>query len=321
MTARLSVIFLTVAIGGCAILDDRTLSQGPLIKPPESSEEAMSIAEDYAARGRWKAALDVLDQAVTSAPDDAALRVAQETMTARWAEERRLLEDRILIGDAENQLQKIALLEKLSRAAPNDLVVASRRLYWKEILRANAEPLTECAERYVKGQPALAKRCFLIASDVVETDALGERLAAVGAYLKEGEELAEERRRQRAARERRARARVLLDRAKAAIEADDYRRALDFLKRVADLQPNNPEVAALQQTAWSMISPQIDALVKLGDHLYLNEQLDSAVATWQAALTLKPGDEAIVARIERARTVLERLDSLRKRQRPGGDGR
>lgn len=318
MIGRWAVLALTAAIAGCAGMGDGTLSQQPLIKAPESREEALSIADDYAERGRWAAALAVLDRAIASAPEDATLRVAQENMTARWADEKRLLEDQILISDAENQLEKIALLEKLSRAAPNNLVLASRRLYWKEILRGKAELLTQCAERYVKRQPTLAKRCYLIATEVVETDDLGQRLAAVSRYLKESEQLAEQRRRQRAARERKARARVLLDQAKAAIDADDYRRALDRLQQVADLQPDNPEVEALQQTAWSMISPQINALVKLGDHLYLNEQLDSAVATWQAALTLKPGDEAIVARIERARTVLERLDSLRQRQRPAG---
>ena len=64
-----------------------------------------------------------------------------------------------------------------------------------------------------------------------------------------------------------------------------------------------------------MISPQVEALVKLGDHLYLDEQLEAAVATWQAALSLKPGDEAILARVDRAETVLTRLDDLRRQQR------
>ena len=76
-----------------------------------------------------------------------------------------------------------------------------------------------------------------------------------------------------------------------------------------------PIFSGLQQKALAIISPQVDALVKLGDHLYLEEQLDAAVATWQAALTLTPGDEEIAARIERAKTVLTRLDALRLQQK------
>lgn len=316
MTGRLAVVVLTVTIAGCAGLTDQDMPQEVLLKVPESSEEAIAIADDYAARGRWKAAIAVLDRASASAPEDETLRFALETMAARWADEERLLEDQIMIGDAENQLAKIALLERLSRATPNNVVVASRRLYWKEMLRGKAEPLTQCAERHVEQHPTLAKRCYRIATDVIDTEALEQRLAAVSMDLADAEQLAEQRRRQQAAKERRARARVLLDEAKVAIDTHDYRRALDVLSQVADLQPDNPEVEALQKTALSNISPHVEELVKRGDHLYLNERLKDAVAAWQAALTLKPGDEAIVARIDRARAVLERLDSLRKRQKP-----
>ena len=52
------------------------------------------------------------------------------------------------------------------------------------------------------------------------------------------------------------------------------------------------------------------------DQRYLDEQLEAAVATWQAALILKPDDEAILARIDRANTVLNRLDALRRQQNP-----
>ena len=43
--------------------------------------------------------------------------------------------------------------------------------------------------------------------------------------------------------------------------------------RWRNLQPDNREVSGLQQKALAIISPQVDALVKLGDHLYLEEQL------------------------------------------------
>ena len=65
---------------------------------------------------------------------------------------------------------------------------------------------------------------------------------------------------------------------------------------------------------------QVEALVKLGDHLYLNEQLEAAVATWQAALILKPDDEAVApskaAYPEKAGELLESaIANTRWRQR------
>ena len=222
-----------------------------------------------------------------------------------------------MVDDAENQQRKLAALDRLGRAAPGDLLLTSRRIYWKEVLASKLERLAACAEIHAEARPALAKRCYTVASELTISDEIERRLNAVAAQLREGESLAAQRRKARAEKERQARAKVLLDEAKVAIDAHDYRRALDVLTQVAELQPGDPEVAGLQQEAWAMISPQVEALVKLGDHLYLDEQLEAAVATWKAALNLKPKDEDILARIERARTVLDRLDVLRKRQQPG----
>ena len=305
---------LAILLAGCANLVEQRGEQATLIKPPENPAEAISIADDYVERDQWQAALDVLDAGLSSNVDDPKLLAARDKIAAQWKRQKQLLEDRIAIGDAENQRSKIVLLEQLSRAAPNDLLIASRRLYWKEVLRGKAWSLTDCAERYLHVAPSLAKRCYRIAIDVAESAVLEERLAVVRSGLKEGEELAEERRRLRAQKERHLRAKVLLDQAHLAIEENNYRKALDLLEQVAALQPDNPEVGMLQATAWSMISPQIEALVKLGDHLYLDEQLSAAVATWQAALNLKPDDDEIEARIARARMVLQRLDDLRRKQ-------
>lgn len=312
----LVLLVIALLLAGCGSLGEPRGEQSALVKPPESPAEAVLIADDYVARGRWQAALDVLDVALLANPNDATLLATRDRVDAQWEHQEQLLEDRISIGDAENQQSKIALLEKLSRAAPNDLLVASRRLYWKEVLRAKAQTLTDCAERHVDAVPSLAERCYRIAVEVVADEALEARLAMVRSGLEEGEELAGQRRRLQAQKERQLRAKVLLDEAHLAISANDYRKALDLLDQVAAVQPNNPEVEVLQATAWSMISPQIEALVKLGDHLYLDEQLTAAIATWQAALNLKPGDPEIAARVERARVVIDRLQSLRQRQRP-----
>ncbi len=316
MTYRFLLFILLVALNGCAALTERVTQPTPLIKAPASPGEAVLIARDLVDRGRWAAALDILDAAVEQSPEDTALQVERDSLVSRWTYQEQRMEDQITIADAENQRHKIAILERLSRAEPDNLLLTSRRIYWKEVLKAKAEALTRCSESYVNADPVLAKRCYSAASDIAADKPLQDRLALVLSQLKEGEQLAAERQRVNAAKERQLRAKVLLGEARVAIEAHDYRRALDILQRVTKLQPGNQEVEGLQQEAWSMISPQIEALVKLGDHLYLDEQIAAAVATWQAALNLQPDHEDILARIERATTVLDRLDELREQQHP-----
>lgn len=308
------LLLVLLLLGGCAGLQPPAEKPHRLIKPPANAAEAVEIANGFARRGRWSDALDLLDAAVLEYPQDSSLQRSRDGLQARWEREERQLQDLILVGDAENQKQKIGLLEKLSRAEPDNLIVMSRRIYWKEVLVSKALPLTACGEQHAEQYPSLARRCFELASAFNTNESLEHRLAEVDKRLQANEQVVAERRRVQEAKERQLRAKVLLHNAKAAIEAREYRQALDTLDQVAELQPDNIEVPGLKATAWSMISPQVEALVKLGDHLYLDEQLDAAVATWQAALSLKPDDEDIQSRIERARSVLSRLDELRRKQ-------
>ena len=316
------VLLFALMLTGCAGL--RVADTPPDVADMESSpitsaEQAIARANELAERGLWSHALDTLDSASNRFPDDAALERARERYLERRDYQARALEDNILVEDAENQQRKLALLDQLARVEPGDLLTTSRRIYWKEVLAGKIERLTVCSETHTDLKPSLAKRCYKVASGLGVSEDIERRLNQVASQLREGENLAEQRRRARVEKERQMRAKGLLDDAKVAIDAHDYRRALDILTQVAKLQPDNVEVAGLQREAWAMISPQVEALIKLGDHLYLDEQLEAAVATWKAALNLKPQDEDILARIERARTVLDRLDLLRKRQQgPAG---
>ena len=314
MLRLLLLSVLLLGLGGCSDLQTRLAE--PPSKPLTSSAEALDAANLMAKEGRWSRALALLEKAARDYPGDPAIEAQRVAMRERWERQARVLEDQIMVGDAENQERKIALLEKLSLAEPGNLIVTSRRIYWKEVLASNIEKLTACGEFHVTTDTALARRCFQLASGMAATPVIEQRLAGISEQLLLSENIANERRRAEEEKERQQRAKSLLDDAKKAIDARDYRRALDILEKVAQLQPNNSEVSGLQEEAWSMISPQVEALVKLGDHLYLDEQLDAAVATWQAALTLKPDDEAILARIDRAKTVLNRLDALRRQQNP-----
>lgn len=318
---RVLPLLLMLAISGCALLEKPSAPEPRRIEAPATAAEAMTTVDDLAARGQWSAAQALLDAAVRRFPGDRRLREQKASIDARRLRAERLLEDRIMLGDAENQHAKILLLEQLSLARPDDLVVMSRRLYWKEVLASKIEPLTACGEYHAADATELARRCFDVASAIPTTAVIDQRLARVSAQLRASDDIAAERRRAREEKERHQRAKALLGQARAAIDASDYRRALDILQKVAKLQPDNREVSGLQQKALAIISPQVDALVKLGDHLYLEEQLDAAVATWQAALTLMPGDEEIAARIERAKTVLTRLEALRREQKGAGVAR
>jgi tetratricopeptide (TPR) repeat protein len=308
-------LFLVLFTSGCVHLQLPALDKkNAQAAPTRSAGDAVSQAEKLAAQGRWGEAIGILGKAEKAYPADQRIVARLLSIQQRWEAEQSRLKDRLLLSDAQNERERIAVLGTLSVAQPDDLLLIARRLYWKEVLNDKAERLTRCAERHVADNTVLSRRCFNLASTLVNDDAIEQRLAQVGNLLKVNEQSLTERQRAAAARQRRAKVKVLLGKARAAIDAGDYRGSLDVLEKAAALQPDNREVSGLQEKARSLISPQVEALIRLGDQLYLSEQLDAAVAAWQAAASLRPNDDEVTSRIERAKTVLNRLQMLRAKQ-------
>lgn len=315
MFVRLVLLAVILALAGCGKLPKSTPPDASAAEPLVSAADAMTQARQLARRdGRWADALKLLQRAKAAYPDDAKLTALADELETERDVLVRQIKDELMVNEAESNQRKVALLEQLSLVDDDSLFATSRRLYWKEALEDEEEVLISCGEEHAKTKPALARRCYALAVDIASTPANKQRLAAVNTTLRASENNAAKRRIAVEKQDRQDRAKELLVSARAVIEAREYRKALDILEKVSQLQPNNSEVSGLQKKAWSMISPQVEALVKLGDHLYLDEQLNAAVATWQAALNLKPDDEDIAARIERAKNVLSRLDELRKQQ-------
>lgn len=317
MSRRLHWALLVVALlSGCAVLQPPPTPASAGV--PASPEEALQAAAQLSDAGDWSAAIAVLEAASERFPVSPLIDKELRSLRDGRGATARVLEDRIMVGDAENHRAKIRLLQELSRVQPDNLILMSRRLYWEEALAERLEPLTACAEMHVESEPALARRCFDLATELDPPETTRRRLARVGRLLQASEAVAVERRRKEETRLRRQRAAAQIDEAAQAIEQQQYRRALDILDQAGKLHPDHPKIPELRDRAWSQIGPQVEALVKLGDRLYLDEELNAAVGTWRAALTLKPGDEEIIARIERARTVLNRLETLREQQKPEG---
>ncbi len=303
---------------GPATVADRTQTL------PTNATLAVQDARELADSGYWADAIALLDGATHRFPNDATVVEEREKLVERWAYEQRVIEDQILVNDAEGLSEKLALLERLAIAEPGDLVVVSRRAYWNEALAGKLEKLVACCDTHVSKQPALARRCLSVASEISAPRAISRQLTKIKEQLRETEARVAQRQRVAAEKQDQARVTELMEKANSALRQREYRQALDTLRQVARLEPRNPEMLKLRRQIKRVIRPQIEALVKRGDQLYLDEQLDAAVATWRAALNLRPHDEEIRARIERAQTVLSKLDELRREQnkpdKPGTAG-
>ena len=314
MARTWSVVMLACLLAACSALEPWVMQQAPTVQPPASPAEALKRAEDLANGGRWSEAIAVLELASFRFPFSSDVSIGLAGMQDEWAQKKRLLQDQLMVAEAESERGRVGYLDALCLAQPQDIALAAQRDELTVSLNAKIDSLIACSEVHLISDTELAWRCYRVALELPASVDTERRLEKVSSQLRALEDQAKEQRRNAAAKKRQSRFRAQLAKAQEAIDARDYQNAFERLDKAAELEPDNPELAAMRAELWSIVTPQVDALVKLGDQLYLEEQLNAAVATWEAALGLKPGDEEIVARIERAKNVLVKLDELRREQ-------
>jgi tetratricopeptide (TPR) repeat protein len=314
MARTWSVVMLACLLAACSALEPWVMQQAPTVQPPASPAEALKRAEDLANGGRWSEAIAVLELASFRFPFSSDVSIGLAGMQDEWAQKKRLLQDQLMVAEAESERGRVGYLDALCLAQPQDIALAAQRDELTVSLNAKIDSLIACSEVHLISDTELAWRCYRVALELPASVDTERRLEKVSSQLRALEAQAKEQRRNAAAKKRQSRFRAQLAKAEEAIDARDYQNAFERLEKAAELEPDHPEVAAMRAELWSIVTPQVDALVKLGDQLYLEEQLNAAVATWEAALGLKPGDEEIVARIDRAKNVLVKLDELRREQ-------
>jgi tetratricopeptide (TPR) repeat protein len=314
MARTWSVVMLACLLAACSALEPWVMQQAPTVQPPASPAEALKRAEDLANGGRWSEAIAVLELASFRFPFSSDVSIGLAGMQHEWAQKKRLLQDQLMVAEAESERGRVGYLDALCLAQPQDIALAAQRDELTVSLNAKIDSLIACSEVHLLSDTELAWRCYRVALELPASVDTERRLEKVSSQLRALEAQAKEQRRNAAAKKRQSRFRAQLAKAEEAIDARDYQNAFERLEKAAELEPDHPEVAAMRAELWSIVTPQVDALVKLGDQLYLEEQLNAAVATWEAALGLKPGDEEIVARIDRAKNVLVKLDELRREQ-------
>ena len=311
------VLMVACLLAACSALEPWVVQQAPTVQPPASPAEALERAEDLANGGRWSEAIGLLELASFRFPFNSDVSSGLADMQDQWAQKKRVLQDQLMVAEAESERGSVGYLDALCLAQPQDIVLAAQRDELTVSLNAKLDGLIACSEVHMIGDTELARRCYRVALELPGSVDSDRRLEKVASRLQAQEDQAKKQRRKAAAQKRQYRFSAQLAKAQDAIDARDYRSAFDRLDKAAELEPDNPELTAMRAELWAIVTPQVDALVKLGDQLYLEEQLDAAVATWEAALGLKPGDEEIVSRIERAKSVLGKLDELRRQQNGG----
>ncbi|MGD8589605.1 MAG: hypothetical protein PVG22_12330, partial [Chromatiales bacterium] len=106
--------------------------------------------------------------------------------------------------------------------------------------------------------------------------------------------------------------------AKRLYEKNQFNPARKLLNQVLEEEPGNPEAKKLLSQLEGRLHGHLENLLKTGDKLYQEGEIEAARDIWEAALQLDPENALAKEKLERANRVLENLESLRNAEKSEG---
>ena len=217
------------------------------------------------------------------------------------------------------------MLEKLTLGDPGNYLLKSRLLFWEQHLQMKVDALLLCAVQEREVDISLARKCLQQADAIAPSEETSRRLTEINTRLEQRKQTTMMRRQDRERLEQASVARVqkkkqirqvemLLLEAEQDMQQGSLASALMKLEEALKQDPENPRIRTLIEQVQPTLESRFEALMELGDRLYRDEQIGPAVAVWEAALKLKPDQEQIAQKIDRARKVLEKLEAIRSAQ-------
>jgi tetratricopeptide (TPR) repeat protein len=195
-------------------------------------------------------------------------------------------------------------------------LISARILLWRSDLKSMEPELINCAIKLEKENLWLARRCLNMAYRISPAPETQQRLAAVSSKIEAIEQAASAKLEQKEERARADRVERLLSEA---IEERQQGKLVNAMVKIDEALKQDPESSRVREQLSELqeqLGGEAEVLTQLGDRLYRTQQTAAAIAICEAALKLDPNQEQIAERILRARTVLNKLESIRSSTQP-----
>ncbi|MES9946231.1 MAG: hypothetical protein B6D78_08685 [gamma proteobacterium symbiont of Ctena orbiculata] len=309
---KLFIAYLSLTIiTGCQLIESKKTTPAPV------EDNALDKSRQLAAKGRYGEAITLLDRASANRNLSTAYSKELESFRDQQKTLEEELNDQLLISNTSALKNQLPILTKLTQASPDKPHYYELLQETQETLLSMQKALSECAWRHFKRNNALSKDCLTLALSLKQDKAdqnlmehlLKEQIQYKKAVAKE----------ELATREQKWKKRIdkNLAEAKRLVESGQLKEARLALNLVLKESPKNETAKKLLADVKRTLKKYIENLLLAGDRLYRDGEIESAKATWRAALTLDPLDLRAREKIQRAQRVLDNLENLRKTNEDG----
>ncbi|MET0053616.1 MAG: hypothetical protein ABW108_02300, partial [Candidatus Thiodiazotropha sp. 6PLUC10] len=274
-------------------------------------EDSLNYSRQLVAKGRYSEAIQLLNEASLGKNKNQSYINELKNLRGQQKVIEEELNDQLLISNTSALKNQLPILEKLTKSSSNpqyEQLLTQTRGQLQSMRRA----LSECGWRHYKRNNALAKDCLSIALslELDESDQnLMDHLLKEQSQNKKALEKKEKTNRQKRWSKRMNKR---LAEASRLSESGQLRDAKNTLKAILKDAPKNAKAKEMLNRVNMQLERYIENLLSAGDRLYRDGEIESAKATWRAALALDPQDQRAKDKIQRAQRVLNNLENLRK---------
>jgi hypothetical protein len=308
MNPRLvSLLLPCLLLSACSMLKLQ-LPQAKPVLPENPLLEAEQLASDK----RWGEAVHLLEQAVAQGYDDTAYLDALAETTRQQKVYEDELRARLLLEETKAVQNQLPILEKLAHSEPQNPQLSERLTSARNQLTLDRKTLSTCGWSQAARDNQLARQCLELALSI-EDDPQDRRLLE-RLTEKKVQTIKREVQKQRGIREKqwKDRNQGRLHQARQHFQDGQLDESRKQLRRLLQEDPHNQEARQLLSQVEKLLEIHMDNLLKAGDRMYREGEIEGAKALWQAASKMDPDDIRATEKIERADRVLKNLESLRK---------
>lgn len=277
----------------------------------ETADQVIDKAKGYKEQGEILKALALLQMSNKKFPANENLNQLSSEYQQSWQQQQLMLEKQLLLIETRQMIESIPILEELAKIHPKGHFYRTRMQLWRSDLERREAELIECGAALEDVNIWLAKRCLSMAYRISESEENKQRLVTITNKIDKIEQAVTEKLQLKEERERAERVEQLLSEASQERQQGELISAKEKIDEALKQDPESPQVRAQLSELQQDLDRQVELLMKLGDKLYRNQQTKAAITAWEAALKLNPNQQHVTERIDRARTVLKKLESIR----------
>jgi tetratricopeptide (TPR) repeat protein len=274
-------------------------------------KQAVSRALKLERNNEWPAARLSYEEALEKSGHSKNLEDAEGAMLQRFRGRMDALELEELIVTAEWLQKKLPLLQDLHESDPADKAIHQRYSRAQNDAKEVARQLLQRGEQMLTEKNlVMAGRIIPLVVKLAPSPAADSEMNRLNRQLKE-KTLKKQKDRKKHARKK---DRKSMESFNKAMGTGDLSEAQRNLSRLTPDTKKSVAAELMQERLDKEISEYVQEELSVGDSFYRAGKYEQAIKIWQAIIELEPENKTVKSKIERAKVIVEKVQSLRERQ-------